>query len=329
MMNLGIYHLGTWYKCQTYQGKGNVMLPGVYQARKKDNTVYFRSNITYRNKHISLGSFETEKKAHEAYNEAWILLHGEDSIDQVVDYYMKTPAQVESAMDNVSQMTLSFEKCVSLINFREHNMYIANPIYMRKNYFSYYLSPTEELKFDIDDLFYYTRHKIMRRQGHLFVNDYGMQVTILSRYGLKSHAVCHRDYEFANGDPTDWRYSNIIVINRYHGVRVFEKNGKQRYRVLIHINGNYKVGTYTTEEKAAVAYNKAVDLARRAGVDRNYPENYIESLTASEYAAIYEKIKISQKYLGYLDNLPQEQKRKSCNGNPSEVFWDHSSAWEV
>ena len=35
------------------------MLPGVYQAKKKDNTIYFRSSITYSGKHISLGSFET------------------------------------------------------------------------------------------------------------------------------------------------------------------------------------------------------------------------------------------------------------------------------
>ena len=38
------------------------MLPGVYQAKKKDNTIYFRSSITYSGKHISLGSFDTEKK---------------------------------------------------------------------------------------------------------------------------------------------------------------------------------------------------------------------------------------------------------------------------
>lgn len=274
------------------------MLPGVYQARKKDHTVYFRSSITYRGKHISLGSFQTEQLAHRAYCEASALLQGGQTIDQVVDYHIKAS---DCNLENGLQMALSFEKCVSLVNFREHRMYIANPIYLRKNYFSYYLSPSEELKFDIDDLFYYTRHKIIRRKGHLFVNDYGMQVTILSRYGLKSYAVCHRDFEFANGDPSDWRYSNIIVINRYHGVSVFEKNGKRRYSVRIHINGNYKIGTYSTEERAAIAYNKAVDLARKAGIDRNYPENYIETLSAGEYAAIYEKVKISRKYLDYLE----------------------------
>ena len=43
------------------------MLPGVYLATKKDGTVYYRSSITYRSKHISLGSFPTEEDAHCAY----------------------------------------------------------------------------------------------------------------------------------------------------------------------------------------------------------------------------------------------------------------------
>lgn len=277
------------------------MLPGVYQAKKKDNTIYFRSNITYLGKHISLGSYDTEKEANKAYHEAWILLHGEDTIHQIVDYFIRDSANVQpQEREEQPYLTLPFEKCVMLVNFREHKMYIANPIYLRKNYFSYYLSPGEELKFDIDDLFYYTRHKIMRRQGHLFVNDYGMQVTIMSRYGLKSHAVRGRDYEFANGDPTDLRYSNVIVINRYHGVCVIEKNGKKYYRTKIHINGNYTIGTYTTEEKAAIAYNKAVALANEAGICLHHSQNYLESLSEEEYWSIYEKIKISKKYLDYL-----------------------------
>ena len=46
------------------------LLPGVYTAKKKDGTLYYRASITYRNKHISLGSFPTEELAHEAYLEA-------------------------------------------------------------------------------------------------------------------------------------------------------------------------------------------------------------------------------------------------------------------
>ena len=52
------------------------MLSGVYQAKKKDDTIYFRSSITYSGKHISLGSFDTEEMAHEAYLYACRLLAG-------------------------------------------------------------------------------------------------------------------------------------------------------------------------------------------------------------------------------------------------------------
>ncbi len=275
------------------------MLPGVYQTARKDGTASYRSSITYRSKHISLGSFPAEEDAHRAYLEADALLSGNDSLEELLSLFSTENDPVR--LQKFSR--LPFEKCISLLNFRDNRLYIANPIYLRKNYFSYYLSPAEELKFDIDDLFYYTRHKILRRQGHLFINDYGMQVTLLGRYGLKSHAVCHRDYEFANGDPSDLRYSNIIVINPFYGVTAFRKNGQTRYRVKLHINGNYTIGTYSSAEKAAVAYNKAVDLAKKAGISRNYPENYIDTLSAKEYADIYTRLKIAPKFLNYLKTL--------------------------
>ena len=170
---------------------------------------------------------------------------------------------------------MPFEKAVTIINFRDNGLYIGNPIYLRKNYFSYYLSENEELKFDIDDLFYYSSHKILRRQGHLYVNDYGMQVTLLGRYGIRNHSVCDRDYYFSNGDPLDMRYSN----------------------------GNYTIGTYSTETKAAIAYNKAVDLAKAFGINKNFPTNYIEDLSAKDYADQYVKLKVSTKYMNYLKSL--------------------------
>lgn len=118
---------------------------------------------------------------------------------------------------------LSFDKAVCLLNFRDNHLYFHNPIYLRKGYFSYFLSNDMELKFDIDDLFYYAGHRIQKRQGHLFVSDYGMQYSILSRYGIKPYAVTGRDYLFFNGDTHDFRYSNILNINRYHGVFSYEK----------------------------------------------------------------------------------------------------------
>ena len=46
------------------------MLPGVFEAKKKSGEVYYRASITKYGKHVSLGSFPTEKKAHKAYEEA-------------------------------------------------------------------------------------------------------------------------------------------------------------------------------------------------------------------------------------------------------------------
>ena len=99
------------------------MLPGVYSAKKKDGTIYYRSSITYKSKHISLGSFDSEYSANQAYIIATEIIKGSDSIE---NSFYRTYA-------------LPFEKIVSLINFRDNNMYIPTPIYLRKNYFSYYL----------------------------------------------------------------------------------------------------------------------------------------------------------------------------------------------
>lgn len=263
------------------------MLAGVYLATKKNGTVYYRSSITYRGKHISLGSYDTEEDAGCAYRTASSLLEQSLSVE---DSFYQT-------------RYLPFDKLVTLINFRDNRMYISSPIYLHKHYFSYYLSINRELKFDIDDLFYYSSHRIMQRQGHLYVNDYGMQVTILSRYGIKSHAVAGRDYRFVNGDPTDFRYSNIEVINPYFGVARLEKKGQFYYRARIHINGNYTLGTFRDPVRAAIAYNKAVDMAHQAGIDRNFPENYIEELSASAYADIYTQTRLSENYLAYLQKL--------------------------
>lgn len=267
------------------------MLSGVSIATQKDGTIYYRSSITYRNKHISLGSFATEENAGTAYLEALRLL---------------TDTSIDVVTINYQELTLSFDKAVILLNFRDNQLYFKNPIYLRKGYFSYFLSPTQELKFDIDDLFYYSSHKIQKRQGHLFVSDYGMQYSILARYGIKPYAVAGRDYIFSNGDSSDFRYSNIIVLNHFHGVQQIQKNGITKYQAIIHINGNYKIGTYSTEEKAAIAYNKAADLAKSAGIQKNFPENYVDVYSPKEYANIYTKLKISKRYLSYLEQLSSQ-----------------------
>lgn len=264
------------------------MLPGVYQAIKKDGCVYYRANITYCNKHISLGSFDAPKNAHQAYLEAGQLLS-----DPLV------------TIDNVSfsKYLLSHEKVVSLLNFRDNKIYIKNPIYMHRKYFDYYLTPVEIYKFDIDDLFYYSGHKLLKRGGHLYVNDYGMQVTILSRYGIRGYAAAGKDYLFANQDSYDMRYENLININPFHGVRCSSRNGAVSYDTHIHIKGDFHVGKYAALHEAAIAYNKAVDLAHRHGISKNFPTNFLTELSAKKYAEIYVQIELSKKYIKYLTNF--------------------------
>lgn len=255
-------------------------LKGVYRATKKDGSVYYRASLTFRGKHISLGSFDSPFQAHQAYLEGIGLLNSPKAFG-IADYYFP--------------LALSFEKWVSLINFRDNGIYFGTPIYVFSKYFEYYLSEDFVLKFDIDDLFYYSSHKIMQRNGHLFVVDYGMQVNIMNRYGIKNYARLNVDYRFINGDTTDFRYENIQILNSYHGVTPLLKNGKKLYKCMIHINGNFVVGSYPTALEAAVAYNKAIDILKRNGVVKNFTPNYIEELSPAAYAKLYHELKISEK----------------------------------
>lgn len=264
-------------------------LSGVYPASKKDGSIYYRSSFTYKNKHISLGSYPTELQAGRAYTEATRIMNNHDL---TIENYE-------------SKSALTFEKYVVLINLRDNNMYIATPIYIRSKYFSYYLSKNEELKFSIDDLFYYSSHKIMKRGGHLFVADYGMQVSIVSRYGIKSHAVEGKDYIHKNGDNLDFRYENIEVMNEFHGVSYTTHYGKSRYQAKIHIHGDYIVGYYNTDIEAAIAYNKAIDILHKNGDSKEYKVNFIDDLPGSQYAEIYHRVKVSDKIINYkFQNVP-------------------------
>ena len=103
----------------------NQPLTGVFTAKKKDGTIYFRASLTYRNKHISLGSHENQKKAHEIYLTASALLN--DSSIRLEDYHEDSP--------------LSFDKWVCLVNFRDNGIYFSTPIYIRPHFFYYYFHP--------------------------------------------------------------------------------------------------------------------------------------------------------------------------------------------
>ena len=266
---------------QDCRGKNQNLMhyEGVYPAVKKNGEVYFRASLTHRRKHISLGSFRTPEAAQTAYREGCALL--KDSARTLSNYTADSP--------------LSFEKWVCLINFRDNGLYFGKPIYVGLRMFSYFLSPTLVLKFDPDDLFYYSSHKIMRRGGHYFVADYGMQVSIVTRYGIKPYAREGIDFRFINGDSTDFRRENIEIFNVYHGVSREQKKGQYLYTVRIHVRGNYLVGRYKDQLSAAIAYNKAIDVLKKNGFTKNYAPNYIEGLSPSRYAEIYTSLQISSR----------------------------------
>lgn len=252
---------------------------GVFATTKKDNSIYYRVSVTHRGKHISLGSFDKEADAAACYEFARNLLDYRDYT--CADYHDSFP--------------LSFEKWIVLLNFRDNGLYFKTPIYLRPNYFQYYLSRERILIFDKDDLFYYASHKIMARGNHLFVSDYGMQVNIMNRYDIMSYGVQGRDYLFANGNENDFRYSNIIILNKYRGVREKTNGHNTVYEAYIHINGMVKIGSYSTAEEAAVAYNKAIDVLMKKNFKRKFTPNYIETFSAKEYAELYTELTISER----------------------------------
>lgn len=266
------------------------MAAGVYTTTKKDGSTYYRVSITYRNKHISLGSFSDHTAAANTYQTA------KDILENPQKYYFFA----ESGMESFHSCPVNFplDKYIVLLNFRENNIYIKTPIFLCKNYFLYILSADTILTFNIDDLFYYSNHRIIPRGGYYYVNDYGMQTSILTRYGIRNHAVKGKDYIFRNGNEHDYRYENVLVVNRYNGVSQIEKNGRVMYRSRIHINGDFIIGTYASEAEAAVAYNKATDIISPInGV--TYTRNYIEELSAIEYAALYNRVRISKKIINF------------------------------
>lgn len=263
------------------------ILPGVSTSYRTDGTVFYRSSITYNSKHISLGSYNSPESGYQAYRHASLILNGPKiTIEDYADY-----------------TALPFAKFVSLVNVRNNGIYIKTPIYLYPGYFLYYLEPDLALKFDRDDLFFYSSHTIQKKGGYLFICHYGSQYGILSRYGIRKFAVEGRDYIFANGDNHDYRYQNIKVINQYMGVKEEPYHGKQRYTVSIHVNGNFIVGRYSSETDAAIAYNKAADILSKKGIQKKYIKNYISGLTSEDYRKHYNSVEISERLYQYQPDL--------------------------
>lgn len=257
---------------------------GVYKTQKNNGETYYRSSITIRGKHISLGSFASLNEAHVCYMEASNLLCRQESGINI----------------SIELKHLPFEKYVIICNYLDNDIYFGTPIYVYKRYFQYYLSSSDILTFDLEHLFYFSSHKIMRRGNHLFVADFGLQVSILARFGIRPYSVEGRDYRFINGDSSDLRYENIEISCPYHGVLRTNRNGKILYKSRIHIRSYYIIGTYKTITEAAIAYNKAVDILKKNGFKKSFQLNDdIEGISAKEYADIYASLNIS----GRIKNL--------------------------
>ncbi len=259
---------------------------GVCRSKKRNGTVYFRVSITYKGRHISLGSSESIETAAMIYEEASHLRDSGDGVDEYTSYRY-----------------ISFDKYLTIINYRDNGVYFHNPIYLHQRYFSYFLDRDTELKFDTDDLFFYSQHRIQRRGGHLFVENYGAQMSLFSRYGIHPFAVANKDYRFKNGDVLDFRYANIEIINRYLGVELIENTIPRKYRSFIHVNGYYNLGVFSSEDRAAIAFNKARSFLREKGRNKDTPANYISDMPEEEYREIYESIELPESFLSYVRKL--------------------------
>ena len=253
---------------------------GVYTTRQKNGKLICRASVTVQKKHISLGSYPTEEDARLAYLEAKSLL--------------RSP-HLQPENYSAGKSVLSFEKWIILMNIRDNGVYFRTPLYLKKEYFVYYYSPSLCLKFDLKDLPFYSSHKLTKRGAYLFASEGGRQFSILSRYGIRSYALEGRDYFFVNGDSYDLRYDNISIINRYHGVYKEYRKGMPVYTARIQIRGSIIIGRYSSEEEAAIAYNKAAAFLKEHGSGKSYPQNVLVELDEIDYARIYHLIQLPKR----------------------------------
>ena len=82
---------------------------GVYTAQKKDGTIYYRANIHYQAKHVSLGSYATQSEAAEVYTKARALL-------------ADPSASLPHVFFQQEYAVIPYDKIVILLNFRENGM---------------------------------------------------------------------------------------------------------------------------------------------------------------------------------------------------------------
>ena len=69
---------------------------------------------------------------------------------------------------------------------------------------------------------------------------------------------------------------------------------------MIHLNGDFIIGRFNTEEEAAESYNKAVDYCKDHGFDKNFIQNYVVEYSPKEYADVYVEIKLTGAFKRYV-----------------------------
>ena len=113
------------------------MATGVYKTTKKDGSVYYRVSITYKNKHISIGSYDDEFLASAAYAIANDILYKPGTYyidkDMHTTSYNHIAAELSNnaslKSSNISDVTsvdfftfFPYAKFISLINFRDNGI---------------------------------------------------------------------------------------------------------------------------------------------------------------------------------------------------------------
>lgn len=246
----------------------------IYPVQKKDKTDY-RVYYLFHSKKVYIGLYPSLTLAKQAYAFAEELL------------------QSCWGIEDLKEAKISFLKCVSLINLRDHNMYLTSPIYVHDNYFDYYLSTELKLIFDLQDLFFFSTNKIHKRGNYIYIENSVSQTSILNRFHIPPNSVYNVDYYLINGNRYDFRRKNICVINHYIGVSREIKYKEEVYVARIIQKVPLVIGHYNSELKAAIAYNKAAELIMSKDSSKYYKLNQIDYLTSTEYNAIYEALPIS------------------------------------
>lgn len=121
----------------------------IYPSILKGKTQY-KVYFVYESNKIYLGTYSSMEIAQKALEEAKALMNAP-----------KSPP-------DLSFTTFSYQKIVCLSNFRDHQKYIKNPIYLYPTYFHYYLSKDCILIFDVKNLLYFSTYRIYKRGHYLY-----------------------------------------------------------------------------------------------------------------------------------------------------------------